>query len=320
MDCAYYYQILDLKPGASKHEVKQAYKDLIVVWHPDRFTHNPRLQQKAQEKVKEINAAYAFLKSYDFAPEMGFSTPYNEPRYNEPPQNSADNFTYQNPQNTSYQSPHYQSSNYQNTSYQNATYSDWAHQNTSYQENTAYQGNTAYQENTAYQAQPQSTDLSYLQLLMASGRWKDADLETKAILLKIMNREEAGWLSEEDVRNLPVATLAAIDRLWVKYSNGRFGFSTQSKIWRELNCKTDSWLFAQSKSECKFGAQIGWYVNNIWLLQWDTFKYGFRAPAGSLPREYIFALNGWWSYSQNLSSHLLWRFEEVFLRLEPADV
>jgi hypothetical protein len=304
MDCAdYYYQLLDLKPGASKHEVKQAYKDLIVVWHPDRFAHNPRLQQKAQEKVKEINAAYAFLKSYDFAPEIGFSTSYKESPHYEPPQNSADNFTYQNHQNTSYQSP-----NYQNTSYQNATYSDWAHQN------------TTYQENTTYQAQPQSTDLSYLQLLMASGRWKDADLETKAILLRIMNREEAGWLREEDVRSLPVATLAAIDRLWVKYSNGRFGFSTQSKIWHELNCKTDSWLFAQSKSECKFGAQTGWYVNNIWLLQWDTFKYGFRAPAGGLPREYIFALNGWWSYSQNLSSHLLWRFEEVFLRLEPADV
>lgn len=315
MDCAdSYYQILDLKPGASKHEVKQAYKDLIVVWHPDRFAHNPRLQQKAQEKVKEINAAYAFLKSYDFAPEMGFSPSYNEPPYSEPPQHSADNYTYQNHQNTSYQSTNYQSANYQSTSHQNATYADWTDQN------ATYPGSTAYPGNTTYQSHPQAIDLSYLQLLMASGRWKDADLETKAILLKIMNREEAGWLSEEDVRNLPVSTLAAIDRLWVRHSNGRFGFSTQSKIWRELNCKTDSWMFAQSKSECKFGAQIGWYVNNIWLLQWDSFKYGFRAPAGSLPREYIFALDGWWSYSQNWSSHLLWRFEEVFLRLESADV
>jgi hypothetical protein len=301
MDCAdYYYQILELKPGASKQEVKQAYKDLIVVWHPDRFAHNPRLQQKAQEKVKELNAAYAFLKSQDITPETGFSTSYNAPSHYDPPQNSAENFTYQ--------STSYQNTNYQNTSYQNAAYSDWTYQN------------ATYQENATYQAQSQPIDLSYLQLLMASGRWKDADLETKAILLKIMNREEAGWLSEEDVRNLPVETLAAIDRLWVRYSNGRFGFSTQSKIWRELNCKTDSWMFAQSKSECKFGAQIGWYVNNIWLLQWDSFKYGFRAPAGSLPREYIFALSGWWSYSQNWSSSLLWRFEEVFLRLEPADV
>jgi hypothetical protein len=301
MDCAdYYYQILELKPGASKQEVKQAYKDLIVVWHPDRFVHNPRLQQKAQEKVKEINAAYAFLKSYNIAPETGFSTSYNAPSDYDPPQNSAENFTYQ--------STSYQNTNYQNTSYQNAAYSDWTYQN------------ATYQENATYQAPPQPTDLSYLQLLMASGRWKDADLETKAILLKTMNREAAGWLSEEDVKNLPVETLVAIDRLWVRYSNGRFGFSTQSKIWRELNCKTDSWMFAQSKSECKFGAQIGWYVNNIWLLQWDSFKYGFRAPAGSLPREYIFALSGWWSYSQNWSSSLLWRFEEVFLRLESADV
>jgi hypothetical protein len=297
MDCAdHYYQILDLQPGASKHEVKQAYKDLIVVWHPDRFTHNPRLQQKAQEKVKEINAAYAFLKSYDFVPET-VSAAYTTSSHYASPQNSVENPTYQTYQSTSYQDVNYHDTSYQNASPQNRVY-----------------------QNATYQAQSKPVDLSYLQLLMASGRWKDADHETKAILLRVMDREEAGWLSEEDVRNLPVETLAAIDRLWVRYSNGRFGFSTQSKIWHELNCKTNSWMFAQSKSESKFGMQIGWYVNNIWLLQWDVFKYGFRAPAGSLPREYIFALSGWWSYSQNGGGYLLWRFEEVFLRLEPADV
>ncbi|NJL40033.1 MAG: DnaJ domain-containing protein [Leptolyngbyaceae cyanobacterium RM2_2_4] len=294
MDCAdRYYQILDLSPGASKHEVKQAYKDLIVVWHPDRFTHNPRLQQKAQEKVKEINAAYTFLKSYDSVPEK-VSTAYTTPSDYTSPQNSVENPTYQ--------STSYQDVNYYDTPYSNATYQDRVYQN------------------ATYQTQSKPVDLSYLQLLMASGRWKDADHETKAILLRVMDREEAGWLSEEDVSNLPVETLAAIDRLWVRYSNGRFGFSTQSKIWHELNCKTNSWMFAQSKSESKFGTQIGWYVNNIWLLQWDAFKYGFRAPAGSLPREYIFALSGWWTYSQQRSGYLLWRFEEVFLRLESADV
>ncbi len=59
-----YYEILELKPGASPEEVKQAYKDLVSVWHPDRFSHNPRLQQKAQEKLKEINRAYEAIESY----------------------------------------------------------------------------------------------------------------------------------------------------------------------------------------------------------------------------------------------------------------
>ncbi|HPW35939.1 MAG: chaperone protein DnaJ [Syntrophorhabdus sp. PtaB.Bin027] len=53
-----------LHNGASLEEVKQAYKDLVNVWHPDRFAHNPRLQKKAEEKLKQINAAYKELMSF----------------------------------------------------------------------------------------------------------------------------------------------------------------------------------------------------------------------------------------------------------------
>jgi DnaJ-domain-containing protein 1 len=57
-------EVLGLKPGASQEEVTQAYRDLVNVWHPDRFVGNPRLQKKAEEKVKEINAAYEYIKSF----------------------------------------------------------------------------------------------------------------------------------------------------------------------------------------------------------------------------------------------------------------
>jgi len=57
-------EILGLKSGASQEEVNQAYRDLVNVWHPDRFVGNPRLQKKAEEKVKEINAAYEYIKSF----------------------------------------------------------------------------------------------------------------------------------------------------------------------------------------------------------------------------------------------------------------
>ena len=49
-----YYQILGLNPGASEEEIKQAYKDLVNVWHPDRFSNNSRLKEKANEKLREI--------------------------------------------------------------------------------------------------------------------------------------------------------------------------------------------------------------------------------------------------------------------------
>lgn len=36
---------------------------MAKVWHPDRFVLDPRLQEKAQEKLKEINEAYEQLSS-----------------------------------------------------------------------------------------------------------------------------------------------------------------------------------------------------------------------------------------------------------------
>ncbi|EEF62050.1 DnaJ domain-containing protein [Pedosphaera parvula] len=60
------YQLLGLEAGASHEEVKQAYRDLVKVWHPDRFSHDPRLQIVAQEKLKEINGVYQILESSFF--------------------------------------------------------------------------------------------------------------------------------------------------------------------------------------------------------------------------------------------------------------
>jgi len=58
------FEILELTPDASADEVQQAYKDLVNIWHPDRFATNPRLRQKAEMKLKEINQAYAMVNSF----------------------------------------------------------------------------------------------------------------------------------------------------------------------------------------------------------------------------------------------------------------
>lgn len=62
-DCGKAYEVLGVKPGVSERELKAAHRDLAKVWHPDRFGHDPRLQEKAQEKLKEINEAYEQLIS-----------------------------------------------------------------------------------------------------------------------------------------------------------------------------------------------------------------------------------------------------------------
>jgi curved DNA-binding protein CbpA len=59
-----YYTVLGLKLGASLEEVNQAYRDLAFIWHPDRVPKdNPRLQEKAHEKLQELNQARDHLRS-----------------------------------------------------------------------------------------------------------------------------------------------------------------------------------------------------------------------------------------------------------------
>lgn len=64
MDIKRSFEILELAPDASIDEVKQAYKDLVNIWHPDRFSNNPHLKERAEKKLKEVNQAYETLKSF----------------------------------------------------------------------------------------------------------------------------------------------------------------------------------------------------------------------------------------------------------------
>lgn len=61
-DLARYYHILGLEPGASAEAVKVAYRDCVDAWHPDRFTHSPERQARAQARLKQINDAYKQLR------------------------------------------------------------------------------------------------------------------------------------------------------------------------------------------------------------------------------------------------------------------
>ena len=63
MDILKCYKILELDHESSMDEAREAYIDMARVWHPDRFTNNPRLRKKAEEKLKKINIAYAEIRA-----------------------------------------------------------------------------------------------------------------------------------------------------------------------------------------------------------------------------------------------------------------
>lgn len=59
---AEHLQTLGLPEEATWDEVTQAYKDLMRVWHPDRFQNDDRLRRKAETEAQRINHAMSELR------------------------------------------------------------------------------------------------------------------------------------------------------------------------------------------------------------------------------------------------------------------
>lgn len=107
--------------------------------------------------------------------------------------------------------------------------------------------------------------------LLASKMWRQADEETRALMLKISRRVDAGWLREEDFVNFPCSDLDTIDYLWTYYSNERFGFTAQSRIWDNTQ-----------QDYIKYSNAVGWRHSGNWQ-PYPQLKFNLEAPTGHLP-------------------------------------
>jgi serine protease Do len=120
-----------------------------------------------------------------------------------------------------------------------------------------------------------------LETLLKAGKWREADLETWELMKKLTKREQEGWLRLEDVKSFPRQELRKMDQLWVKYSNGKFGFSVQKQIWLDVGGKLDGepdWY-----TFTKLGSRVGWRNNDKWL-SYDSYTFSkYNALQGHLP-------------------------------------
>jgi len=121
-------------------------------------------------------------------------------------------------------------------------------------------------------------DYRNLEDLLKRQQWKQADEETATVMLQAANRRSEGWLRVEDIDNFSCEDLRTIDQLWVKYSGGRFGFSVQAKIYRELGGTRQY----NRRVWNAFGDRVGWRVNNSWICYKDV-TFDLKAPLGHLP-------------------------------------
>jgi len=101
-------------------------------------------------------------------------------------------------------------------------------------------------------------ELEYQKLddLLAAKKWRAADELTSKIMLQIGNRASQGYLDAASIQIFPCEDLCTIDQLWVHYSNGKFGFSVQKKLWLDYGIEIGKYNYEVWK---KFASKVGWY-------------------------------------------------------------
>jgi predicted NACHT family NTPase len=119
-----------------------------------------------------------------------------------------------------------------------------------------------------------------LETFLKNGQWKEADQETSRLMLQIVGKEADQWLSVEDIQNFPCEDLRAIDKLWVDYSQGKFGFSVQKKVWMDCGGVPGEY---DHDVYLTFADQVGWYRSGD-RLSYDKLTFLLQdSKQGHLP-------------------------------------
>ncbi len=115
---------------------------------------------------------------------------------------------------------------------------------------------------------------------LAAGQWKNADWETDLVMLKVAGRLKERYLDVEAIQRFPCEDLRWIDRLWVSFSDGHFGFSVQKEIYVQTGNPLDGKYY--EKTYKQFETTVGWRARNEYI-NYSEEKFFFYSKKGNLP-------------------------------------
>lgn len=194
------------------------------------------------------------------------------------------------------------------------------------QKETEYQANLKIAQGKAKSAtiapttkvSTKQVDYRKLQAALAKADWRQANLETSELLFKISGWKPDQWSNQDPLREFPCTELQNIDHLWMRYSQGHFGFTTQRQILRGLSLNSEA--LKNRESQFEFGTRVGWRTRDQWISASDIV-YDQTAPEGHLPcvacsnPEFIFDLIGAPSIGARIFSYIAPRMEQCKLKV-----
>ncbi len=87
------YKVLNIKPNATKKEIKDAYNKLVKQYHPDYYKEK-HMKELAEQKMKEINEAYDYVVNNGKTKQYNYESEYTQSNSNSQNQSSGYDYRY----------------------------------------------------------------------------------------------------------------------------------------------------------------------------------------------------------------------------------
>ena len=117
-------------------------------------------------------------------------------------------------------------------------------------------------------------DYRPLQQHLMQLEYEDADRLTSEILRQLAGPDavKRGYVFYSEVAAMPSVDLESLDRLWLVYSQGRFGFSVQGRLLRACGGQWE-----------RLWPRLGWKHEGRWTRYPGGFTWSLSAPEGHMP-------------------------------------
>lgn len=117
-------------------------------------------------------------------------------------------------------------------------------------------------------------DYAPLQRHLMRLQFEEADRLTSEVLRQLAGPDavKRGYVFYSEVAAMPSVDLETLDRLWLVYSQGRFGFSVQGKLLRACGGQWE-----------RLWPRLGWKQDGRWTRYPGSFTWSLAAPDGHMP-------------------------------------
>ena len=117
-------------------------------------------------------------------------------------------------------------------------------------------------------------DYGPLQTHLMAAEFEAADRLTSEHLRQLAGpgAVQRGYVYYSEVATMPATDLESLDRLWVCYSCGRFGFSVQGRLLRACGGQWE-----------RLWPRLGWKQDGVWTRYPGAFTWTLDAPEGHMP-------------------------------------